>query len=176
MNPALSRKSCLENNLLPLIHQVMKADKNKHGVPFLIKTIRITSKVRLHCNYTRSFRPIAILITNQTKPSIDLTCFDCSRETETALGSLAGNRTRLSSTGLKVIEMDCQEMKSNENEITTHLNGSFIVPFTMTIKTIVISNQDCFDGDWNALKVSNELPRATETGKSKISIIIVVLL
>ena len=42
-------------------------------------------------------------------------------------------------------------MKSNENEIMTHLNNSFAVPFTMTIKTIVISNQDCFDGEWNAL-------------------------
>ena len=42
-------------------------------------------------------------------------------------------------------------MRSNENEITTHLNGSFAIPFTMTIKTIVISNQDCYDGEWNAL-------------------------
>ena len=42
-------------------------------------------------------------------------------------------------------------MKSNENEITTHRYGSFTVPFTMTIKTIVISNQDCFDGGWNSL-------------------------
>ena len=42
-------------------------------------------------------------------------------------------------------------MKSNDNKITTHLNGSFAVPFTMTIKTIVISNQDCSDGKWNAL-------------------------
>ena len=49
-------------------------------------------------------------------------------------------------------------MKSNENEITTHLNGSFAVPFTMTIKTIVISHQDCLDGEWNALltKTSDE--------------------
>ena len=68
-----------------------------------------------------------------------------------AFDSLAGNRTRLSSTGTELIEMECQQMKSNENEITTHLNGSFAVPFTMTIKTIVISNQDCFDGEWNAL-------------------------
>ena len=42
-------------------------------------------------------------------------------------------------------------MKSNENKITTYLNGSFAVPFTMTIRTIVISDQDCFDGEWNAL-------------------------
>ena len=42
-------------------------------------------------------------------------------------------------------------MKSNGNEITTHLNGSFAVPFTMTIKTIVISNH--FDGEWNSLKI-----------------------
>ena len=42
-------------------------------------------------------------------------------------------------------------MKSNENETTPHLNGSFAVPFTMTKKTIMISNQDCFDGEWNAL-------------------------
>ena len=42
-------------------------------------------------------------------------------------------------------------MKSNENEITTHLNGSFAVPYMTTIKAIVISNQDCFDGEWNAL-------------------------
>ena len=124
-----------------------------HGVPFVIKTIRITSKVSLHCNKTRSFRPITILITNQTKPPIDLTCFDCLRETETALDSLVGNRTRLSSTGLKLIEIECQQMKSNENEIRTHFNGSFAVPFTMTIKAIVISNQDCFDGEWNALYV-----------------------
>ena len=33
----------------------------------------------------------------------------------------------------------------------TNLNGSFAVPFTMTIKTIVISNQDCDYGEWNAL-------------------------
>ena len=39
-----------------------------HGIPFVIKTIRITSKVRLHCNETRSFRSITILITNQTVP------------------------------------------------------------------------------------------------------------
>ena len=58
-----------------------------------------------------------------------------------------------STTGSKLIEMECQQMKSNENEITTHSNGSFAVPFTMTIKTIVISNQDCFDGEWNALYV-----------------------
>ena len=86
-----------------------------YGVPFVIKTIRITSKVRLHCNKTRSFRPITILITNQTKPPIDLTCFDCLRETETALGSLAGNRTRLSSTGLKLIERDEFEQKRNHD-------------------------------------------------------------
>ena len=60
-----------------------------HGVPFVIKTIKITSKVRLHCNKTRSFRPITILITNQTKAPVDLTCFDCLRETETAFDSLA---------------------------------------------------------------------------------------
>ena len=48
-------------------------------------------------------------------------------------------------------------MKSNENEITTHLNDSFAVPFTMTIKTIVISNQDCFDGEWNPLDISGSL-------------------
>ena len=77
----------------------------------------------------------------------------CLRETETALDSLAGNRTRLSSAGSELIEMECQQMKSNENESTTHLNGSFAVPFTMTIKTIVISNQDCFDGEWNAMTV-----------------------
>ena len=51
----------------------------------------------------------------------------------------------------KLIEMECKQMKSNENEITTHLNGSFAVPFTMTIKKIVISDQDCFDGERNAL-------------------------
>ena len=62
-----------------------------HVVPFVIKTIRIASKVRLHCNKTRFFRPITILITNQTKPPIDLACFDCLRQTETALDSLAGN-------------------------------------------------------------------------------------
>ena len=49
--------------------------------------------------------------------------------------------------------MECWQMNSNENEITTHLNGSFAVPFTMTIKTIVISNPDCFDGEWNSLMV-----------------------
>ena len=123
-------------------------------VPFVIKTIRITSKVRLHCNTTRSFGPITILITSQTKPPVDLACFDCLHETETALDSLAGNRTRLISTGSELIEMECQQMKSNENEITTHFNGSFAVPFTMTIKTIVISNQDCFDGEWNSLIIS----------------------
>ena len=122
-------------------------DVNKHDVPFVIKTIRITSKVRFHYNKTRSFRPITILITNQ----IDLACFDCLPKTETALDSLVGNRTRLSSTDSELIEMECQQMKSNENKITTHLNGSFAVPFTMTIKTIVISNQDCFDGKWDAL-------------------------
>ena len=52
-------------------------------------------------------------------------------------------------------------MKSNENEIPTHLNGSFAVPFTMTIKAIVISNQDCFDGEWNALVFFGCLTRAT---------------
>ena len=118
-----------------------------HGVSFVIKTIRITFKVSLHCNKTCSFRPITILITSQTKPPIDLTCFDCLRKTKNALNSLSGNRTRLSSTGSKLIEMKCQQMKSNENEITTHLNGSFAVSFTMTIETIVISNQDCFDGE-----------------------------
>ena len=44
----------------------------------------------LHSNKTRSFRPITILITNHTKPPV-VTCFDCLRETETALDSLAGN-------------------------------------------------------------------------------------
>ena len=93
-----------------------------HAVPFVIKTIRITSKVRLHCSKTCSFRLITVLITNQTKSPIDLTCFDCLRETETSLDSLAGNRTRLSSTGSKLIEMEYQQIKSNENEIITHLN------------------------------------------------------
>ena len=127
----------------------------------------------LHSNKTRSFRPVTILITNQTKSPIDLTCFDCLRETETALDSLAGNRTRLSSTDSKSIEMECQQMKSNENEITTHLNGFFAVPFTMTIKTVVISNQGCFDGEWNVLiflnsglkikfKLFSTLPRMTK--------------
>ena len=88
-----------------------------HGVPFVIKTIRITSKVRLHCNKTRSFRPITILIINQTKPPIDLARCDCLRETETALDSLAGNRTLLSSTGSELITMECQKKKSNENKI-----------------------------------------------------------
>ena len=45
-------------------------------------------------------------------------------------------------------------MKSNENEISAHLNGSFAVPFSMTIKPMVISNQDCFDGEWNALRIN----------------------
>ena len=71
---------------------------------------------------------------------IDLACSDCLRETEAALDSLAGNRTLLRSIGSELIEMECQQMKSNENEITTHLNGSFAVPFPTTIKTIVISN------------------------------------
>ena len=60
---------------------------------------------------------------------------------------------RWSTTGSKLIEMECQQMESNENEITTHPNGSFAILFTMTIKTIVISNQDRFDGEWNALHV-----------------------
>ena len=110
--------------------------------------------MRLHCNKTRSFRPITILITNQTKAPIDLTCFDCFLKTETAFDSLAGNRTRLSSTGSKLIEIECQQMKSNENEITAHLTCSLAVPFTMTIKTIVISDQGCFDGEWNALMMT----------------------
>ena len=79
--------------------------EKSHGVPFVMKTIRITSKVRLRCNKTCAFRPITILITNRTKPPIDLTCFDCLLETETALDSLTGNRTRLCSTGSKLIEM-----------------------------------------------------------------------
>ena len=43
-------------------------------------------------------------------------------------------------------------MRSNENEIITNLNGFFVVPFTMTIKTIVISNQECYElcDEWNA--------------------------
>ena len=53
----------------------------------------------------------------------------------------------------ELIEIECQQMKSNKKEITTHLNGSFAVPFTMTIKTIVISDQACFYGEWNALHV-----------------------
>ena len=87
------------------------------------------------------------MITNQTKPPIDLTCFDCLCKTETAVASLMGNRTHLSSTGSKVIEMERQQMKLNKNKITTYLNGSFAVQFIMTIKTIVISNQDSFDGE-----------------------------
>ena len=59
--------------------------ESEHGVPFVIKTIRITSKVRLHCSKTHSFRPITILITNQSKPPVDLACFDCLSETETGL-------------------------------------------------------------------------------------------
>ena len=55
----------------------------------------------------------------QTKPPIDLTCFDCLRETETALDSLAGNQTQLSSTGSKLIEMESKQIKSNETEIVT---------------------------------------------------------
>ena len=86
----------------------LKYKLNYHGVPFVINTIRITSKVRLHCNKTRSLRPITILITNQTKSPIDPACFDCLRETETALDSLAGNRTRLSSTGSQLIKMECE--------------------------------------------------------------------
>ena len=123
-----------------------------HGVPLVIKTIMITSKVR--GSIAIKVVPITILITNQTKPPIDLACFDCLRETETALDSFAGNRTQLSSTGSELVEEECQQIKSNENEITTHLNGSLTVPFTMTIKTIMISNQDCFDGEWNALPIS----------------------
>ena len=48
-------------------------------------------------------------------------------------------------------------MKSNENESTTDLIGSFAVPLTMTIKTIVISSQDCFDGEWNAFMVGSKV-------------------
>ena len=103
---------------LPAETQSQKTQGSFHGVPFVIKTIRITSKVRLYCNKTRSFRPITILITNQTKPLIDLACFDCLHQTEGTLDGLAGNRTRLSSTGSELIEMECQQMKSNENEIT----------------------------------------------------------
>ena len=124
---------------------------NLHDVPFVIKTIKISSKVRFCCIKARSFRLITIVITNQTKPAIELACFNCLHKIDTALDSLAGNRTRLSLTGSELIEMECQQMKSNENELTTHLNGSFAVPFSMTIKTIVISNQDYFDGEWNVL-------------------------
>ena len=138
--PFVSTTTVQKNEKKYCIACTGKINAGPHGVPFVIKTISITPKVRLHCNKTRSFRPIAILITNQTKPSIDLTCFDCLRETETALDSLAGNLTQLSSTGSKLIEMECQQIKSNENEITTHLNGSFAVPFTMTNKAKVISN------------------------------------
>ena len=49
--------------------------------------------------------------------------------------------------------MECQQMKSNENEITIHLNDSFAVPFMITIKTIMISDHDCFDGIWSALNI-----------------------
>ena len=112
-----------------------------HGVPFVIKTIRITSKVRLHCNKTRSVRPITILITNQTKPHIDLTCFDCFPETETALDSLAGNRTQQVQNSLK---WKCKQIKSNENEITTHLNGLIqilISPLNISqIKRFMVQN------------------------------------
>ena len=60
-------------------------------------------------------------------------------------------------------------MKSNENEITPHLNGSFAVPFTMTLKTILISNQDCFDGEWNALIVSGFKELVKTLGNCPIS-------
>ena len=105
-------------------------------------------------NNQHSFGPITILITNQTKTPIDFASFDCLPKPRLSFDSLAGSQTRLSSTGSELIEMECQQMKSNknENEKTTHLNSSFAVTLTMTIKTIVISNQDCFDGEWNTLK------------------------
>ena len=80
---------------------------------------------------------------------MDLACFYYLREIETALDSFAENRMPLSSTGRKqLIEMPTDETERKRNHDT-----SFAVPFTMTIETIVISNQDCFDGEWNALTI-----------------------
>ena len=116
-----------------------------------MNTIRIISKVRLNCNKTRSFCLITILITNQTKPLyIDLACFDCC--TKPRLPSIVWQKLNATELGSELTEMECQQMRSNENEIITNLNGFFVVPFTMTIKTIVISNQECYElcGEWNA--------------------------
>ena len=117
-----------------------------------MNTIRIISKVRLNCNKTRSFCLITILITNQTKPLyIDLACFDCC--TKRRLPSIVWQKLNATELGSELIEMECQQMRSNENEIITNLNGFFVAPFTMTMKTIVISNQECYElcGEWNAL-------------------------
>ena len=117
-----------------------------------MNTIRIISKVRLNCNKTRSFCLITILITNQTKPlHIDLACFDCC--TKRRLPSIVWQKLNATELGSELIEMECQQMRSNENEIITNLNGFFVAPFTMTMKPIVISNQECYElcGEWNAL-------------------------
>ena len=116
-----------------------------------MNTIRIISKVRFNCNKTRSFCLITILITNQTKPLyIDLACFDCCAKPR--LPSIVWQKLNTTELGSELIEMECQQMRSNENEIITNLNGFFVVPFTMTIKTIVISNQECYElcDEWNA--------------------------
>ena len=92
------------------------------------------------------------MITNQTKPLyIDLACYDCC--TKPRLPSIVWQQLNATELGSELIEMECQQMRSNENEIITNLNGFFVVPFTMTIKTIVISNQECYElcGEWNAL-------------------------
>ena len=50
--------------------------------------------------------------------------------------------------------MECQQMKSNQMEATTNPNDCLAVPFAMTVKTILLPNQDCFDSERNALFIS----------------------
>ena len=121
-----------------------------HGVPFVIKTIRITSKVRLHCNKTRSFRLITILITNQTKPPIDLTCFDCLRESR--LPSTLWRKSN--SAEFDRFETHWNGMPADEIERKRNHDTSQRL-FRCSIDDDYQNNRNfksrLFDGEWNAL-------------------------
>ena len=119
--------------------------------------------VRSDGNKSRSFLPIAIMITNQTKPPLlYLDRFDYWLENETFWGLFTG----------KPKQWNIQQPRSTwigwklSNRHWNPLATTSVVPLLMLMRTILMPNHDYFDGERNALPgtgarfLGNLVPRA----------------